>query len=109
MFSVVIFEESLEVKTIPIKFIKNFDPIRTANDAVNQSDTHVVFYSENYDEQPKFNLGLRSEFNNTIQGCYNARILKYFGENNTNVSKTPILGITFRFNFRRERRCRKIC
>lgn len=109
MYSVVIFEENLEVKAIPIKFIKNFDPIRTANDAINQSDTHVVFYSENYDEQPKFNLGLRSKFDNRIQGCYNARILKFFGENNTNVSKIPILEITIHFNFRRKRRCRKIC
>lgn len=80
MYSVVVFECTFEVKSIPTKFIKGFDPVRLANDAIDQSQTHIVFFSKNFELDPDFSVSLKDEFDDMVPACYKARILKFFSE-----------------------------
>lgn len=82
MYCVVILEGSLEVKAIPVKFVKGFNPICTANDAVNQSKSYIVFYDQNHCADPDFKMDLSEQFNENGPACYKGRIWKFFSEFN---------------------------
>lgn len=69
-YSVVVLEYSLEIKTIPLEFIRGFDPIRMANDDVDQSKTHIIFYLDNFNVIPNFDTELRRDFDGMVPGCY---------------------------------------
>lgn len=81
MYVVVVLKSSLVLKAVPIKFIKEFNPIGMANDAIDQSETHLVFFSKNFDESPNFDADLKTDFDEEQPGCYEARFLKFFGKN----------------------------
>lgn len=78
MYCVVSFVNSLEIKPVPVKFIKDFSPITIGNDAIDQSIPYVVFHSKNYSETPNFSLDLRAVFDELVPGCYEAKILRFF-------------------------------
>lgn len=79
MYCVVSFVDNLDVKALPIKFVKNFDPIAIGNYALDQSEIYTVFYSKNISECPNFSLDLHTKFKEMTPGCYQARILNFFG------------------------------
>lgn len=81
MYVVVVFQSSLVIKVIPIDFIKEYNPIEMVNNAVDQSRTHIVFYSKNFNEFPDFSLDIKTEFDDGVPGCYEVRFLKFFGKN----------------------------
>lgn len=98
MYAVVIFENSLVIKTIPIKFIEGFDPISMANDAVNHSQTIIVFYSSNFNDSPDFDSELQDRVDEMVVGCYKARLLKFFGKYLHPKQSKSCISITINFN-----------
>lgn len=66
MYCVVVLENDLEVKVIPVKFIKGFDPVRFANEAVDQAETHIIFYNRDDETIPDFKMALREKIDKNI-------------------------------------------
>lgn len=82
MFAVITLETSLKVKVIPVEWIRGFDFIGSINDGINASETHVVFYCDNLNQRPNFGLPIFSVVREEYEGCYWARINKFFGTYN---------------------------
>lgn len=78
MYCVVAFVNSLDIRPVPVKFIKDFDPITIGNEAIDQSVTYVVFHSKDYSENPCFSLDLQAVFDESVPGCYEAKMLRFF-------------------------------
>lgn len=81
MFAAICFDESQINLVIPFKWIYSFNPVNWLNDGINPSLPHKIFFSNNFDEKPNFNLpiGTFSEDCHDVGGCYMARIRKLFG------------------------------
>lgn len=80
MFAVITVEKSLEVRVIPVHWIKGFDLISSINHGVNCAETHVVFYCDDTNKQPNFSAPIFASISSTSVGCYLARINKFFGK-----------------------------
>lgn len=79
MYCVIFIENGLEVKAIPVKFIKGFDSIGFANDAIDQSKSHIVFYNTDHNMNPDFTIALLEKFDDTVSACYKAKLWKFYG------------------------------
>lgn len=68
-----------KVVVCPMKWIKNINITKCANNGINQSEWTTVFYSSNFDNQPNFSLDVSATL---IDGpaCYMARIWKIEGK-----------------------------
>lgn len=79
MYCVTFFEKCSKVKAIPAKFIKGFNPIRMANDAIDQSEIHIVFYNRDHNLNPDFTIPILENFDDTVSACYKAKLWKFHG------------------------------
>lgn len=77
MFAVVTLKNSLNIKVVPIDWIYGLDLADTVNNGVNNEVTVLVFYSKNR-KHANFNLPINIQFNSEDDGCYLARLNKYF-------------------------------
>lgn len=60
-------------------WIKHVTKASNMNMGVKPYDLHTIFYS-NEDKKPDFNLSVKEDFVDGIDCCYNAYILKSYGE-----------------------------
>lgn len=65
---------------IPMKFIYSMHRWLAYNRRINRNQVYLVFYSANYDQSPQFFLPKRSTFDETMDACYYAKLLKCFGK-----------------------------
>lgn len=79
IFAVVNLIGSQKNIVIPIKWIESFNTTSMANDGINQSMIHKIFYSKNQSEMADFKLPTNPLYFNE-RGCYLARAHKLFGE-----------------------------
>lgn len=80
MFAVITIEKSVEVRVIPVHWIKGFDLIGSINYGVNCAETHVVFYCGDINKPPNFSVPIFPSICRNGDGCYLARINKFFGK-----------------------------
>lgn len=81
MHIVVCLEDSVENVVIPVKWLQKVDLVDTANNAVNQLKSAVVFYCNDSSRQPDFSLPIKRGFQPDEPSCYKARIVKFYGKN----------------------------
>lgn len=78
MFAVVTLEHSKDHLVVPINWVNQLNFSVHANYGVNCAERHVVFYSQNKTKIADFNLPISNHFDDDTDGCYFARINKYF-------------------------------
>lgn len=79
MFAVITLENTLDLLTIPMKWIKGIDLMNFVNDGINCSEPHVVFLSMDINMPPDFSMPISPSFESIESGCFWARINKFFG------------------------------
>lgn len=71
---------SSKIIVIPAKFIYKLSLSKTFNYRVNRNQPHLIFWSEDFQDQPNFQLPIAATFNHDHEGCYRAHLLKAFGK-----------------------------
>lgn len=65
---------------IPMKFVYTLNRWQAYNRRINRNQTYLIFYSENYNQNPNWYADVRNVFVNTVEACYHANLLKCFGK-----------------------------
>lgn len=77
MYFVVILMESRKVLAIPASYVLKLDVVRKINSGLKNWKNQLIFFSpENHD--PNFNLAIREDFDENVDGIYRANVLKAF-------------------------------
>lgn len=83
-----------KIVVVPLKYIYQLDLVKSLNNRINRNQKHLLFWSNNLTKVPNFNLPIEfNRFDPTVDSCFNAKLLKVFGEYYINVD--PILRIRF--------------
>lgn len=61
-------------------WIFNLSEARVLNNGVNRNQTISIFYSNDLNREPNFALEVRGFFQFGEDGCYDAKLFRYFGE-----------------------------
>lgn len=84
MFFIVNISELKKKIIVPSKWIKdlNVDLVKIFNYGISyiKNKSFIVFVSENFDDEPNFNLESTAVFNIRRPSCYKANLLKCFGK-----------------------------
>lgn len=65
---------------IPANYVYKLNFAKTFNNRINRNQDHLIFYSNNLLDVPKFTLTTSEDFDEHQTGCYKARLLKAFGK-----------------------------
>lgn len=82
MYFIVKIKGSKTSKLVPLKWIKSIDyaKLNTYGLAYVKNDQHEVFYSNNFEDEPRFDGALLNEFDeNALPARYRAKITHVFG------------------------------
>lgn len=79
MFASVLLSESRQKIVIPMKWILSVDIVQVFNYGVSHTKDHIIYYSQNLDDEPNFRLKVEDVFE-FKEGCYEARILHAHGK-----------------------------
>lgn len=82
MFAVVTLEHSKINLVVPVKWINQLNLSDHVNLGVNCAEKHIVFYSRDAGKSADFKLPISNLFEVDEDGCYLARLNKYFGKIN---------------------------
>lgn len=80
MFAAVYIKSSNVRLVVPIKWIHPIDIANEAKFGVNAAQTHIVYYSRDNAADADFGTLVKTEFDDSISGCYYGYINAYFGE-----------------------------
>lgn len=80
MFVAVTLKHSLRNVFVPDKWVDKLLLAECANGGVNSALPHIVFYSADKSKLADFSLRLNTNFDENQDSCYQAFIIKYFGE-----------------------------
>lgn len=75
---------SPKIIVIPTKFIYKLSVSKTFNYRVNRNQPHLIFWSEDHQDEPNFQLPIAATFNHDHKACYRAYLLKAFGKKISN-------------------------
>lgn len=80
MFVAVILIETKSLVTIPIKWVEDYKSllVRCFNGGVKRWKREVIFFSKSIEEEPQFQLEVKSILDPTTNACYFANILRAF-------------------------------
>lgn len=81
MFLCIVLESKIQ-RVIDVNWLENIvlrDQMR-AGDRPKQSEKHTIFYCNDTNRPPNFDLPLSLEFDAREERCYQAYILNYFGK-----------------------------
>lgn len=65
---------------VPMKFVYSMYRWIAYNRRINRNQVYLIFYSTNHNQMPKFFLTKRNKFDEAIEACYFAKLLKCFGK-----------------------------
>lgn len=65
---------------IKSNWIYQFSEARNMNNGINRNQTRSIYYSNNWNDNAKFDLEVRGFFDPTDEGCYDAHLYKFFGK-----------------------------
>lgn len=97
MFAVVFLEFSKENLVVPVKWINQLNLSSHANLGVNCAESHVIFYSLDKTKSADFKLPISNLFENDKDGCYLARLNKYFGKIIESIQNSNSINIKFKY------------
>lgn len=81
MYLSVTIENCVENKTLPLKWLKGFRATDFVENAVNQSEKHIAFISNDENKEADFTLPISNVLIDE-DACYYVRIRKFFGNSN---------------------------
>lgn len=64
---------------VPANFICQLDNAKTFNNGINRNQLHLMFWSQNQNKTPNFNLPISVQFNSSIDACFEVKIQRAFG------------------------------
>lgn len=82
MYFLLSLKDSCIKKIVPSKWIKDLEVTKFLNYGLfyQRHKIYTTFYSKNVQEEPDFQLEVRSYFCDNKSGCYEAFIIKSFGK-----------------------------
>lgn len=69
-----------KIVVIPAKFIYKLSFAKSINNRVNRNQIHLIFWSENEQDQPNFHLQVSKKFSQNRKMCFHANLLQAFGK-----------------------------
>lgn len=71
--------ESSKNVVIPMKFVYSMQRWAAYNRSINSNHKYLIFFSPDFNKNPNFYAPKRRLFNDSVDACYHARLLKCFG------------------------------
>lgn len=69
-----------KIVVVPIRYIYQMNLAKSLNNRINRNQTHHMFWSNEHNKEPNFDLEISRQFIPEIDSCYNVKLLKVFGE-----------------------------
>lgn len=67
-----------KIVVVPVDFIYKLDFVKTFNNSLNRNQKHLMYWSQDQNKEPNFDLPVSEQFNHSIDGCYYVKLLKAF-------------------------------
>lgn len=81
LYIVVIFAKSKEIKVVPWKWVEGLNAARVFNGGgARKFIQRKVFFCVNFNTEANFALNIQEQFDDSIEACYECRVLKAFGK-----------------------------
>lgn len=69
-----------KIVAVPLKSVNKLDIAKALNNRINRNQKHLLFWSSDSKKQPNFNAPIATQFNHSVDACYNVKLLKVFGK-----------------------------
>lgn len=68
-----------KVVAVPLRYIK-LDLVKSLNNRINRNQEHLMYWSNDINKRPNFDLPISQQFHRSVDSCFNVRLLKVFGK-----------------------------
>lgn len=69
-----------KILVVPLQNIYKLNLAKSLNNRINRNQKHLLFWSNNSQTVPNFNLPISGQFDHNIDSCFNVKLLKVFGK-----------------------------
>lgn len=69
---------SSKIVVLPVHFIHELDYVKTFNNRLNRNQIHLIFWSQDHNKEPDFNLPVSLRFNEKTDACFHVKLLQAF-------------------------------